>query len=1529
MAHCTLAVCTGGFKMNQKPGTLCSGTICELEECCEPINALMAKCSGQERQWTACTENPDCVTCIPRDCSFGDWADWTKLGGCTGLCRRQRPISQSNNECGRGCKGPQVQTKSAPECMPKECHVKVDCQWSQWSNWTACSSPVDQKKRMRKTVRVPMMGGAPCVGPSKETQQCPGTKAVNCQFSDWGQWTACTATCSGGWRSHVRHIAKKAFGGKACEGVTRELLPCNTQPCGGVQDCQLSQWAEWSNCTGVSTPQKFRRRAVSVHAVNGGKPCLGSMYETTGCFTQVTTITSCAVTQWSDWATCTKPCGGGQTTRTRIANLSSVCVPQKTDLQEVVGCNPDPCSDQKCDLSDWSVWSDCSTTCGVGDRRHTREILSSGVKGCAAILDEVVKCSMGNCTNADCEWEVWQEWSACTCSCGGGSKRRARAIKRAPSKGGRACEPLDKYEVAPCNTGSCDHVGCIDGKWAEWRNWSACSVTCGPGYRMRNRDVATMPNHCGAPAGGLESEFEGCDLKPCVTDVNCTLSVWTQWTTCSCKCFGAKERTRTVQTFAAGNGIPCSDEDLKEISICSPGPGEPPPPGCGSQKPESCTMTDWEDWGQCSASCGGGNHVRTRRVLNPAQHNGDACSGELSTTSACNTQECPKTCVDCQWASWSDWGECSKCGGQRYRHRGIMTMPNNCGKLCHPGNSKEISACKSTCEETRFCVWGPWVQLGNCSADCGPATKIASRSLQSTTKQPADPAAIMFKGFRGSICDGRQLRVDACNLSSCETVPTCTPVNCQFGDWGVWSAPACSGLCTRYRKVVKEAKCGGDACQGKRFGTKECKADCSKPVDCRFAPWGVWEKHPKIEDQQQRTRFVIQEPQSGGKPCEGIDVETRPDQTTTKHKPEDCVLGMWSSWTWCSKTCEGGTRKRHRTVAKEASHGGVPCEGSMKELAPCKTGPCSAVIQACKLSDWTAWSQCTAAFQHMRRREILQEASTGQTPCIGSLNQIKTCGQSAVDCAVSQWTAWNPCDSTCGGGQQHRHRKVTKNPQRGGKVCPTIMEETRGCNTQSCSRQDCVAGSWHPWGPCSATCGVGQKDRFRSIATPAGDGGQGCSSKLSETMPCNLKDCNATDCAWGDWSTWSSCSCDCGGGQQTRDRHVQVFPTPGGKTCKALDKEEMQPCNTQPCHQRECKNGAFEDWSAWELCSKTCGGGLTFRHRKVAREPNWCGKPAVGLAMETMSCHTQSCQKDVNCVFNDWSEWNDCTDTCSGVKMRVRGIQVHGQGNGLFCTGALKQTAPCSTGRCGEGVQANCAVNDWSAWGDCSASCDGGQMHRFRDVVTQPANGGLGCFDPVEEVTKCHTTPCNLKCAPVDCTWGDWGDWSACDKCDGERKRYRHITAHPVCGGKLCVAGASQEISNCTRRCGERQYCSWGAWTAWGLCSATCGKHALKSRTRPLVASATPPQQPVVNTVRMLGDPSSSISKKYEQLDATTRALQMRRIQDLMLCFVGGSLSLVMILLIIRSRQRSRQSYHLRELEIDRSPRASDDTALE
>jgi len=202
------------------------------------------------------------------------------------------------------------------------------------------------------------------------------------------------------------------------------------------------------------------------------------------------------------------------------------------------------------------------------------------------------------------------------------------------------------------------------------------------------------------------------------------------------------------------------------------------------------------------------------------------------------------------------------------------------------------------------------------------------------------------------------------------------------------------------------------------------------------------------------------------------------------------------------------------------------------------------------------------------------------------------------------------------------------------------------------------------------------------------EGGSGCDLDLREAEPTRGPACPCVDCVWGEWAPWSECSLRCDGGQRTRARHILKAPEPGCKPCEAKEKEQVEPCNTQPCHQELCVNGEWADWSDWEVCSTSCRGGQTWRSRKVRVEANECGMPATGLSMQHQACNLQvPCTQDVDCLFGDWEDWGPCSSTCTGVQKRHRSIMVQGRANGYYCEGPLLQTAPC---------RGTSGVLDWS-----------------------------------------------------------------------------------------------------------------------------------------------------------------------------------------------------------------------------------------
>ncbi|BFZ25404.1 hypothetical protein BsWGS_28445 [Bradybaena similaris] len=101
-------------------------------------------------------------------------------------------------------------------------------------------------------------------------------------------------------------------------------------------------------------------------------------------------------------------------------------------------------------------------------------------------------------------------------------------------------------------------------------------------------------------------------------------------------------------------------------------------------------------------------------------------------------------------------------------------------------------------------------------------------------------------------------------------------------------------------------------------------------------------------------------------------------------------------------------------------------------------------------------------------------------------------------CAMSEWGDWSECLNSCGEGVRER-RRMLKNPSVTADMCIEPLEESESCigdckdtrrkklHDNFVMRHDeqrdptdmCAVTGWSDWSPCSATCGLGMKERWR------------------------------------------------------------------------------------------------------------------------------------------------------------------------------------------------------------------------------------------------------------------------------------------------------------------------------------------------------------------------------------------------------------------------------------------------------------------
>ncbi|KAI1891477.1 hypothetical protein AGOR_G00144220 [Albula goreensis] len=336
----------------------------------------------------------------------------------------------------------------------------------------------------------------------------------------------------------------------------------------------------------------------------------------------------------------------------------------------------------------------------------------------------------------------------------------------------------------------------------------------------------------------------------------------------------------------------------------------------------------------------------------------------------------------------------------------------------------------------------------------------------------------------------------------------------------------------------------------------------------------------------------------------------------------------------------------------------------------------------------------------------------------------------------SEWMEWGSCSVSCGLGAQKRLRQCNNPlPANGGRHCEGLDTETRSCQGKPCP----VDGSWSEWTAweeCSRTCGQGNRTRVRTCSNPpAQHGGRPCEGRAVEAIMCSVRPCPVAG-NWGAWLPWSPCSETCGKGMQTRIRLCNNPPPSfDGPPCEGADTQ------TQVCKEKHCPvDGKWSSWVSWGACSVSCGGGTRQRTRSCASPaPQHGGRQCEGNDVHIDFCNSEPCPIHGN--WGPWSSWGSCSRTCNGGQMRrYRTCDNPRPANGgRACAGADTQIQRCGTGNCP--VDGN--WGPWQPWGECSASCGGGERTRVRLCNSPPpTNEGRTCPGDSTQLSRCNVQAC-------------------------------------------------------------------------------------------------------------------------------------------------------------------------------------------
>ncbi|XP_039507932.1 adhesion G protein-coupled receptor B1 isoform X2 [Pimephales promelas] len=330
----------------------------------------------------------------------------------------------------------------------------------------------------------------------------------------------------------------------------------------------------------------------------------------------------------------------------------------------------------------------------------------------------------------------------------------------------------------------------------------------------------------------------------------------------------------------------------------------------------------------------------------------------------------------------------------------------------------------------------------------------------------------------------------------------------------------------------------------------------------------------------------------------------------------------------------------------------------------------------------------------------------------------------------SVWGNWAECSSECGGGVQTRSRTCQSPPEEA-YLCEGVLEEGRPCNSQSCIGYRQYSSKGKGLSPVKykgmqeAMLGKGRLGT-RSQSLRSVDSRK---REDSDKTRSGQQSSQTVDPPSGEeWSAWSVCSATCGEGWQSRTRFcVSVSYS----TQCSGPLREQRPCNNTavcPVH------GAWDEWSPWSLCSSTCGRGYRDRTRSC-KPPQFGGNPCDGPEKQTKFCNIAVCPVDG--VWNEWSNWSSCSSSCSnGTMQRTRECNGPSYG-GLECQGEWRQARDCFLRECPVDGQWQL----WSSWAGCTKTCGGGSQQRQR-VCHGPFFGGGPCPGDREEVRRCNEKRC-------------------------------------------------------------------------------------------------------------------------------------------------------------------------------------------
>ena len=109
-----------------------------------------------------------------------------------------------------------------------------------------------------------------------------------------------------------------------------------------VEDCQFQLWSEWTACSATCGGDGVQTRSRGkILATGNGKECVGAETESQPCGS-IPCVGACLTTDWTEFTPCSKSCGLGSQSRTRtFTSQQPNCTDSLVEVQDCnIGCCP-------------------------------------------------------------------------------------------------------------------------------------------------------------------------------------------------------------------------------------------------------------------------------------------------------------------------------------------------------------------------------------------------------------------------------------------------------------------------------------------------------------------------------------------------------------------------------------------------------------------------------------------------------------------------------------------------------------------------------------------------------------------------------------------------------------------------------------------------------------------------------------------------------------------------------------------------------------------------------------------------------------------------------------------------------------------------------------------------------------------------------------------------------------------------------------------------------------------------------------